>query len=260
MQVDSSLAGLAAGAAGLVCVIGWLVRRRMAALTERAEMAARLAAARGRWLSLAAHELRSPGLSLLAEASRAMPRDPSQGDALEALAQQVLRLSDDLAQFATGPTVRRLEDGPAALGTVVDGAIAVVAAQIRPGRRHWHVDPSLRALTLKADRRALEGALAALLRRAARHSRDGDAVALRYVSASETIAIVVEDEGDGLPALDMAAEASAPPGGTRGLDLGLSLARSLAAAHGGDIKLESAPGIGARAWLTLPRTRLLEAA
>ena len=47
--------------------------------------------------------------------------------------------------------------------------------------------------------------------------------------------------------------------GTRGLDLGLSLARSLAAAHGGDIRLESAPGIGARAWLTLPRNRLVEA-
>lgn len=72
--------------------------------------------------------------------------------------------------------------------------------------------------------------------------------------------IVIEDEGEGLPAADLLAEASGPPGGTRGLDLGLSLARSLAAAHGGDIRLESTPGIGARAWLTLPRNRLLEAA
>jgi signal transduction histidine kinase len=80
------------------------------------------------------------------------------------------------------------------------------------------------------------------------------------VLGGETVAIIVEDEGDGLPAQDLVPETTGPITGTRGLDLGLTLARSLAAAHGGDIRLESVPGIGARAWLTLPRARLLEAA
>jgi len=224
---------------------------------QRADAAERLAAGRSRCLALAAAELRGPGLALMAQAQdRAREGDPS----LQGVAQQLLRIADDLAAFAAEPNAHALKETPAPLGPVVDAAVAAVAAQIRPGHRHWQVDPALRALTVRADRRALQGAIAALLRRAAQHSRNGDVVALRHVVASETLAIVIEDEGDGLPAADLVTEQPGPPNGTRGLDLGLSLARSLAVAHGGDIRLESAPGIGARAWLTLPRTRLLEAA
>lgn len=242
--------------------IATALRVRMVLIDARNRVAAseRLAAARGRCLSLAAQELRGPGLALMAQAAQMVPASRRDGEEtpLEGVAQHLLRLADDLADFATEPSPRALHEAPALLGPVVDAAVASVAAQIRPGRRHWQIDPNLRSLTVKADRRALEGALAALLRRAARHSRDGDVVALRHVLGAETVAIVVEDEGDGLPAHDIVADAAGPLAGTRGLDLGLTLARSLAAAHGGDIRLESAPGIGARAWLTLPRERLLE--
>jgi len=238
---------------------------------DRVASAERLAAARGRCLSLAAQELRGPGLALMAQTSEAQPgaaMPPREDGQTQAVAQQLLRLADDLADFATEPCPRALHETPALIGPVIDAAVASVAAQLRPGRRHWKIEPELRGLRVRADSRALEGALAALLRRAARHSRDGDVVALRHMLGSETVAIVVEDEGDGLPAQDLVTEAaSSGPGlgfstanGTRGLDLGLTLARSLAAAHGGEIRLESAPGIGARAWLTLPRSRLLDAA
>jgi len=248
---------------GALAAFGLVVfRLRAAVLAARDRVAAaeRLAAARGRCLSLAAQELRGPGLALMGQLDALPParRQAGEGAALDAVAQQLLRLADDLADFATEATARNLHDQPALLGPLVDGAIAAVAAQIRPGNRHWQIDPALRSLTVRADARALEGAIGALLRRAARHSQDGDVIALRHVIAAETVAIIVEDEGDGLPSLDLVAETAGPAAGTRGLDLGLSLARSLAAAHGGDIRLESAPGIGARAWLTLPRARLLE--
>ncbi len=246
----------------LALLLALRLRTRLVRARQRLADADRLAAARARCLSLAAQELRGPGLALLAELTKeqsAAAREAGRPATIEGVAQQLLRLADDLSQFAGDPATRALHEAPNSMGPVVDAAIAAVAGQIRPARRHWQVDPALRNLTIRADRRALEGALAALLRRAARHSRDGDSVVLRYVEASETVAIVVEDEGDGLHAEDIGAEA-ALGGGTRGLDLGLSLARSLAAAHGGDIRLESAPGIGARAWLTLPRTRLLQAA
>jgi signal transduction histidine kinase len=222
--------------------LAWRLRGRLEALRVQAGQAERLAASYGRSLALAAQELR--GIAA----------------AMEAPSQRILRLADDLAAVAAGPAVRSIHEAPAQLGPIVDAAVGIVSVQIRPGLRHWQVDPALRTLTVIADRRALEGALAALLRRAASHSRNGDAIALRWVVASETVSIVVEDEGDGLAAPDLVPEATSAPGATRGLDLGLSLARSLAAAHGGDIRLESTPGIGARAWLTLPRDRLLEAA
>jgi signal transduction histidine kinase len=262
MDAESLIPLLLLGAALLLAVAGLRMRGELLAARDRVAAAERLAAARGRCLSLAAQELRGPGLALMAHLATDTPdpRRSASDVALDAVAQQLLRLADDLADFATEASPRTLHDAPAPVGPVVDSAIAAVAAQIRPGRRHWQVDAALRSLTVRADRRALEGAIAALLRRAARHSRDGDVITLRHVVAAETVAIVVEDEGDGLPAQDLVPETAGPLAGTRGLDLGLSLARSLAAAHGGDIRLESAPGIGARAWLTLPRGRLLEAA
>lgn len=241
------------------CLLGF----RLVGLRHRAARAEELAALRGRSLSLAAQELRGIAGAMTGCRERGDASGPAGVPprlAMQGPAGQLLHLADDLAEIAADPRQPTLHEVPARLGPVVDAAVARVSTQIRPGTRHWKVDPALRALTVRADRRALEGALAALLRRAASHSGEGDIVVLRWVVASETVAIVVEDEGDGLAALDLVPEATAATCGTRGLDLGLSLARSLAAAHGGDIRLETAPGIGARAWLTLPRARLLEAA
>jgi signal transduction histidine kinase len=249
----------------LISIRLWL---RLQAAHGVASGAERLAAARGRCLSLAAQELRGiAGTMGGCRAGKLGPAGAAPGlctgharKALEGPAHKLLRLADDLLDAAVRPPLRSIQDGPARLGPIVDQAIAKVGVQMLPGRRYWRVDPALRALTVKADERILQGALVALLRRAASHSRDGDLIALRWVVASETVALVVEDEGDGLSVPELVTEPGSAAAAVRGLDLGLSLARSLAATHGGDIRLESAPGIGARAWLTLPRARLLEAA
>jgi signal transduction histidine kinase len=242
------------GAAALAALTSlaafWRLRALMAEAHARADRAEHLSLSRGRTLAMAAQELRGIAAAL---AGGSAPSSAPDGPLA-----RLLRLAEELGEAAAGGATRVIQEAPVRLGPVVDAAVATVGAQIRPAYRYWLVDPVLRALTVRADGRALEGALAALLRRAASHSRDGDVVALRWVVASETVSIVVEDEGDGLAAADLGTGAG--PGGTRGLDLGLSLARSLAAAHGGDIRLEAAPGIGARAWLTLPRTRVLEVA
>ena len=244
-------------AVSLTALVGafWF-RAALSEARHRAERAERLAGARTRSMSLAAQELRGAVAGL----AGGRGTDPDGAQMGEALAQHILRVADDLTDVAKAHDARVIRDVPTSLGPIVEAAIAKVSVQIRPATRHWQVDPGLSGLTVKADGRALEGALVALLRRAASHSRDGDAVALRWVLASETVAIVIEDEGEGRAAHDLVPDTTAPAIGTRGLDLGLNLARSLAAAHGGDIRLETAPGIGARAWLTLPRARLLASA
>lgn len=257
--MDTVYLSIALVAVSMTAVVGALWFR--AALSEarhRAERAERLAGARTRSMSLAAQELR--GMVAGLAGGRETGPDGAAPSMADVLARQVLRVADDLTDVAKAHEARVIRDVPTPLGAIVDAAIAKVAVQIRPATRHWRVDPGLAELTVKADGRALEGALVALLRRAASHSQDGDAVALRWVLASETVAIVIEDEGEGRAAPDLVPDTTAPAIGTRGLDLGLNLARSLAAAHGGDIRLETAPGIGARAWLTLPRARLLATA
>ncbi|MCI0754450.1 sensor histidine kinase [Roseomonas vastitatis] len=111
-------------------------------------------------------------------------------------------------------------------------------------------------MAVLADRRALRGALAQVLTRAVRHTREGDPIELRLVRADDTFAILVEDEGAGLAAGDLGHALGGE--GTRGIGLGLAVARQLLRAHGGDLTIEALRGVGARTWMTLPRFRLAE--
>ena len=92
--------------------------------------------------------------------------------------------------------------------------------------------------------------------RAARLSRPEDQIDIRFSRIGNQAAIIIEDEGVGLVADDLATGAAS---GTRGVGFGLSLARKLLHAHGGDLVFESAAGIGTRAWLTLPEDRVMVA-
>jgi signal transduction histidine kinase len=242
------LAFLVAGLVGLIglAVLAW---RGWAAALARATAAEERAGQQGRCLGLASAELRSQGLGLLGLAG-------PDGAAIRARAEALLLLADDIADsaaIAAGP--RRIREAPVELSPLLDQVLAGLDAQLAPGRRHWRVEPALRRLRLRADPRALSGILAALLQRLARETGEGEAVALRLLPGAARLAIAVEAAGAGLPPGDLAPDAEAA--GTRGLGLGLSVARALAQAHGGELTLEAAPGIGLRAWLLLPRERLL---
>ena len=242
----------------LTAWIAWLrgarLRARVQAAEALAEAAQRRAEGRGRCLGLVAQELQSPGLALIAQ-SATLPDAPAA--AVVALGRRLLRLSDDLTEYLAveaGP--RHLAPASLPLAPLLEEAVTTVAAQLGAGRRQWRLADGFAELTLLADRRALLGAVTQVLTRAARMTREGDWIDLRPVLTPDAVAIVVEDEGAGLPAADLAA---GTPEGTRGLGFGLTVARSLLEAHGGSLRLEALPGVGARAWLTLPRDRLVEA-
>jgi signal transduction histidine kinase len=252
------LAGALAAGASLLTL---RLRRRLAEADAAAEAQRRNAAARARMLGLLAQDLQGPGLALLGHAG-ALP--PAQATAVAAEARHLLRLSDELTEWLAaeaGP--RSLRPEPLALLPLLEEAVAATAARLGPGRRHWRLAPEFAALSLEADGRALRGAVKQVLARAARMTRDGDWIGLRPVLTPESLAIVVEDEGAGLPAGDLGAAAAvaAPTEAdrTRGLGFGLAVARSLMEAHGGGLRMETVRDVGARAWMTLPRERLLAA-
>jgi len=225
--------------------------RRALALAGAAE---RQAAERGRYLGLLAQEVAAPGLALLGHA--AALSGPA-AVAIGAEGQRLLQLADDVMDhLAAEAGPRRLESSSLPLGPLLEEAVAAISAQLGPGCRHWRLAPGFADLTVRADRRALQGALHQVLGRAARLTREGDQIDLRPVLTEDSVAIVVEDDGAGLRAEDLAAGA---PDGTRGLGFGLAVARSLLEAHGGALRLEALPGVGARAWLSLPRDRLVSA-
>ena len=241
------LTSVTSGGLGAAALLQWRRRRRAEAL---AAQAAEALAARTRQLDLFAQELHGLGLTMMGQ-SALQPAAPVEhhARALLCLAADV----HDAAAATAGP--RRLREEALPLAPVVQDAIEQVSVALTPGRREWRVEAPLREATLLADRRALRGALVQVLTRAVRHSRDGDPIVLGLVQADDTVAIVVEDEGAGLGGGDL--RGGGAPDGTRGLGLGLVVARQLLRAHEGELTVEAVRGVGARTWLTLPRARLL---
>ncbi|SHI35368.1 Histidine kinase-, DNA gyrase B-, and HSP90-like ATPase [Roseomonas rosea] len=240
-----------AAAAAFLAFVAWRLLERSREAEARAAQAELRLGSQGRSLGLVARELEAPGLGLLGLATR-LPPEIAPG--VESEGRRLLALADEVAdQAAAQPHARSLKENRIPLGPLLKEAVETVALPMGAGARHWQVSPEAEALTVLADRRALGRVLSQALARAARETRAGDRITLRIVRAAETVALVIEDEGAGLPGGDLTGGE-----GTRGLSLGLSAARELMRAHGGELTLEAAPGIGARTWLTLPRARVLE--
>ncbi len=231
-----------------------LLAARLRAARAEVEAQREVARARARQLSLLTRDLNNLGLSLLGRA-QSLP----EGAILEGEARQLLALADAAAEeIANDLGPRTLQETSFPLGPLLHEAVQLASGQLGPGRRCWRVAPELEALHVTADRRALRGALVQVLGRAARATREGDWIDLRAEVSESRYAIVVEDEGVGL-AVDDLDPANADRGGfarTRGLGFGLSVARELVRAHGGELLMEAAPGVGARAFLTLPAGRV----
>lgn len=109
------------------------------------------------------------------------------------------------------------------------------------------------------DPRALERIMANLIGNALEHAQARCVtVAVACTDSSgETVTLRVSDDGGGISARDAAHVFdrlyTADPSRRSGAGLGLSIARELARAQGGDITVESAPGRGAAFCVTFPR-------
>jgi signal transduction histidine kinase len=107
------------------------------------------------------------------------------------------------------------------------------------------------------DRAQIERVLSNLVTNAARATRPGGRVTVSATAAPEAVAVAVADTGVGIPA-DHLARIFEPfaqvPGGTPGgAGLGLSISRRIVEAHGGQLTVQSTPGVGSTFTFTLPR-------
>jgi signal transduction histidine kinase len=257
--VSGLFALLAASALALI----WRARRDRDAARAEAEALRGAHASRDRSFGLLAREMQSLGLALLGHAGGGRDHAAAAASIAEG-AQRLLALSDELTELlAVHGGLRVLHAQRLSLSPLIEEAVAATTAQLGPSRRDWRIAPEFAAITLSADARALRGALEQVLARAARMTRDGDWIGLRPVITDDSLALIVEDEGAGLGAADAAPEAGPTEAPsmtrTRGLGFGLAVARALLEAHGGSLRIEALHGVGARAWLTLPRERLLAA-
>ncbi len=242
-------------------------------------MLGRLEAASDRerlFLATASHELRRPLTALLGALELAAAPGRSAEDLRAALAlvqgdaRAMSRLVDDLLHHARARAgTLRLVDGETGLGDLVADAVRR-AGRVVPTLGGIAVAP-LPAVLLRVDADAIRQAIENLLVNAGGHGGPGVHVAVRAERDARGLSIHVEDDGPGIPEDEQATifepfgrgdQARTVPGS----GLGLTIARDVAAAHGGTLTLASPrrPGDAARPGacftLTLPATRVLDVA
>jgi signal transduction histidine kinase len=223
-------------------------------------------AAKADFVSLVSHALRTPlnTLTGFVEIVLDQPVGPlnerqrefleyarESGQALTHLVEDVTLLS----RADEGSLALRYERLDAA--EIVQGSLRAVeaAAEAKDVQINLHVEGE--ALILEGER--LAHALAKLLENAVKFSPEGDVVTLTATAIDGAVHFAVRDQGPGVAPEDAEriftrfyqAErtAKAHPGG---YGLGLAVALVIARAHGGSIRVESAPERGATFILSLP--------
>jgi signal transduction histidine kinase len=109
-----------------------------------------------------------------------------------------------------------------------------------------------------ADRQLVRQALTNLVSNAFKHTPSGGHVAIRVAEGASSIALLVQDDGPGVPdearerVFELFERIGTPRVHTDGLGLGLPVARAIARHHGGDLTLQEGDGTGACFELELP--------
>jgi signal transduction histidine kinase len=250
-----------------------MLGRIEAAYQARAEGEARALGSEARmrqFVADASHELRTPLTSVrgLAEFGMQQGHAASPGELLRLMtliqheASRMGRLVEDLLVLAKFDTDRPLDRRHVDLASIA--AQAVQAARIvNPGRLVTLLagDPVI----VYADTERLRQVIDNLIGNAIQHTPPQSLVTVSVTSTTGTGQITVADNGPGMTA-DQAAhvfERFYRTDGARtrargGTGLGLSIAASLAAAHGGDITVDTKPGLGAVFHVRLPLAASVE--
>jgi signal transduction histidine kinase len=210
-----------------------------------------------------AHDLRTP----LGRIRSGLEEALSSGNSMAQLAgtarfaiQQVddlIRMLDRLLQIAEAESgARRQSFAPVHLSSVVSDVVELYDATAEAEGITLTSDIKGRPIAL-ADRNLLTSALANLVDNALKYAGTGSTVQVRVVEERDTVSIVVQDDGPGIPPTERARvidrfyrldESRSLPGN----GLGLSIVTAMASLHWGKLHLEdAAPGLIAR--IVLPR-------
>jgi two-component system sensor histidine kinase BaeS len=226
------------------------------------EMAQRLMESEARernFLMTVSHELRTPLTAIrghVSALSEGLVEDPEGRERslaiVSAEASRLERLVGDILDLAKLDahrfTVLREEVG---MEQVVERAYETFAEQARNREIDFSVKVNAKPVIVSDGDRVLQ-IVDNLLSNAFKATPDGGRIGIELGQTNGTIRVSVEDTGPGI-APDQAERLFRPfVTGGGGTGLGLTIARELSHALGGNIALESEPGHGARFELTLP--------
>ena len=235
---------------------------------SRAEAANR---AKAEFLANMSHELRTPlnaiiGFSQLMGSQTFGPLGSQKyGDYcahILASGEYLLRVVSDVLDMA------RLEAGRERLNYArfrAEQAVSRAVLDITPVAREKGVAVRVEVgaeVTVEADPLAVERILTTLMRNAVKFAPEGGEISIGAAALADLVHFTVEDNGPGIAAENLARlgrpfeqGAAVMTNGMKGSGLGLAIANSLVELHGGTLRLQSRPGEGAAALVTLPRVQ-----
>jgi two-component system, OmpR family, osmolarity sensor histidine kinase EnvZ len=221
------------------------VRQAAIAFNRMQDRIRRFLAQRIEMLAGVSHDLRTP-LTRLRLALAMLPKDEAWRDdvgEMTADVEEMERMISGYLAFARGEGTEQAK--PIDLAAM----LADVATAARRGGANIEASvPEALTVSLRAD--AVRRAITNLVDNARRHATR---VMLSAVPRGRSVLVNVDDDGPGIAAERR--EAVFRPfssGSTDGTGLGLTIARDIVRAHGGDISLEDSPLGGLRARVRLP--------
>jgi two-component system phosphate regulon sensor histidine kinase PhoR len=226
----------------------------------------RLERARRELTANVSHELRTPLTSikgfaetLLAGAVRDEETARHFLEIIDNEANRLVKLVDDLLDLSRLESKRiSLELGQVDVGRLVEETVA----RLRPlaGARDFQVQPAPQDVVAIADRDRLAQVLTNLLDNAIKFTPEGGRIAVGWRVLNGEVEVSVADTGAGIAEADLPhvferfykadRARAATPGGS---GLGLAITKHIVEAHGGRIRVSSAPGKGTTFTFTLPR-------
>ncbi len=220
------------------------VRQAAAAFNRMQARISRFLAQRTEMLAGVSHDLRTP-LTRLRLALAMLPAGGDSGQDVADMAgdlEEMERMIGGYLSFARGEGLEQAQP--------VD--LSALLADVAAGARRAGADVALTtppALTLPLRPDAARRAVTNLIDNARRHARR---IALSVVPRDRNVEVLVDDDGPGIAPARRESVFRAFETGGGGTGLGLTIARDIVRAHGGDILLEQSPMGGLRARIRLP--------
>ncbi len=234
--------------------------RTMDAMLDRLENAF---AAQERFISDVSHELRTP-LTIVKGHLQVLDRQEEPSPALVKQEHELVideldrmnRLVGDLLTLARATRTDFLRKERIEVDLLLT---SLIAQGTHLGEREWLID-ALPGGIVEADQDRLTQVFLNLMQNAVAHTAAGQVIALGGSDASSgrAVSLWVRDEGEGMDeevrehVFERFYRGVGESAGGR-LGLGLAIAKALVDAHGGEIRVESAPGQGSRFVVSLPR-------
>ncbi len=222
-----------------------------------------------RFTADASHELKTPLMVLRAGVERAMntPRTPTEAlQPLEEVLEEIHRMSEMVENLLT---LARADEGVANLAVEpVDLRELLGEASETAGILGEETNITVRSevpaepVMVSIDRSRMRQLMLNLVTNAIKYTPPGGKVSLGLVDQGEAAAIVVGDNGIGIPTADLAHifdrfyrvdPARSRTGERPGTGLGLAITKWIAEAHGGQITVQSRLGRGTVFTVTLPK-------